>query len=152
MPVTPSGSLGKKVKASVPKQVVTEPKKKVGGPSKTTRDNIFIYSFLIVILIEYSSVIAWHYSSDVKYTLFWYPILSNLLILALVLPNVINSDKLKFCGVKKWAFRCLFLYYLMNTITVLFNCQDVIYRTIVNNIFLGLAFVLSVTAILQKNE
>lgn len=68
----------------------------------------------------------------------------------LILPNIINASKLKFCLTKKLAFWSLFMYYTMNVATILFNCQDMIYRTLVNDLFLGLAFALSVITIIKQ--
>ena len=153
MPVTPSGSLRDPLKVSEEEKSVkttkeTEPKT---IKKKSLANNVFIYAFLGVILTEYASVIIWNYSSNKYYADFWYPILGNLIVMLLILPNLINARKLKFCLAKKLAFWSLFGYYAMNILTIIFNCQDVLYRTLVNNLFLGLAFSMSVLTII-KNE
>jgi hypothetical protein len=151
MPRNSSESLGRPKITEEEKSVKQTKENEKEPKKKSLADNIFIYAFLGVILTEYASVIIWKYSEVHFYTIFWYPILGNLIVMLLILPNLINARKLKFCLAKKLAFWSLFGYYAMNILTIIFNCQDVLYTTLVNNLFLGLAFSMSVLTII-KNE
>ena len=145
MPRNPTSSLGKK-SIKVENPTSTQPIKRL------ISETVFIYSFLLVILLELLSVIIWNYSSDYFYKTYWYPILGNLVILSLIAPNLVNTKRLHFCKTKKLTFWSLFGYYVLNVVTILTNCQDFIYTTLINNLFLGFAFTMAVVSIIKEDK
>lgn len=96
--VPTQGKKGKKVSRMLNK-LVTNYKK-----------NFFRYSIFALIIVEGLSF--WLQKYD-NYTLFWYPLLTQIALFSLVYPMFSMSNVFKFCLRKKIAFGLLSLYYAL---------------------------------------
>lgn len=113
----------------------------------TFKKKFLIYSFLLVILIELSSIFLVN-SKD--YLLFIYPLLSQLVPFIILLTLALYSKRLRFCKRKEKSLFILSFYYLFNIVCMFIPMPNYIYSIIVNITLLGVAGYLILTQI--ENE
>ena len=99
----------------------------------------FIYWIVAVLLIEMASVVL--YYTQPNYDLFWFPLLTNLQFLVLLVAFLTHGKVLNFCKDKMWALRAFCGYYLFGTISIIFQLNSQIYVNISQGILL-LVFVM----------
>lgn len=136
MPRLPKEVL-KKTSAMLNKLVLNVDKKEI-------KNKFLIFSFLLIICIELSSIILVHFEN---YLLFIYPLLTQLVMFIVVLTLALYSKRLRFCKRKELALYVISLYYLLNALLVIFPISNYIYSIGINIVLMGLAGYLLLTEI-----
>jgi len=111
---------------------------------KDIKNKFLIFSFLLIILIELSSIFLVNFKS---YLLFIYPLLTQLVMFIAVLTLALYSKRLKFCRRKELSLYVIALYYLLNGLFVIFPISNYIYSIGINIGLMALAGYLLVTQI-----
>jgi len=111
---------------------------------KDIKNKFLIFSFLLIILIELSSIFLVNFKS---YLLFIYPLLTQLVMFISVLTLALYSKRLKFCKRKELSLYVIALYYFLNSLFVIFPISNYIYSIVINIGLMALAGYLLVTQI-----
>jgi hypothetical protein len=137
----------------LPKEVFTKTTRKIIDVEKTITNKkdikhyYLVYAFVGVMIIELLSLFL-SYSDN--YLTFWYPLLTQLTVLIILLNLVLNTKKLRFCYRKKTALYVLSGYYLFNIMAVIFNIGDFAYSIIVNVLVVIACSLLFITSIIKE--
>jgi len=111
---------------------------------KEIKNKFLIFSFLLIILIELSSIFLVNFKS---YLLVIYPILTQLVMFIATLTMALYSKRLKFCKRKELSLYVISLYYLLNALFVIFPITNYIYSISINIGLMALSGYLLITQI-----
>lgn len=129
MPVLPCQSLGTCANKAV--QFISE------KTNKITKK----YAIISVVIFEIVSIpLAYFLWSD--YSKFWYPFLTNNMILILIYSHYCNRKILRYCQRTTVALRFLQLYFFLNSFVLLTGAFVNIYYSIVTYLLLTVAFII----------
>ena len=98
----------------------------------------FIYWIAGVLAIELLSATLY---SQPNYALFWYPLLSQLQVLVLLVAFLTHGKVLNFCQSKMTALWAFCAYYAFGIISIIFQISGQMYSYITDAILLSVAIV-----------
>ena len=114
---------------------------------KTIKHYYIVYAFVGVMVIELLSLFA---SYDNNYLTFYYPLLTQLTVMIILLNLTLNSERLRFCYRKTTALYILSGYYLFNIMAIIFNIGDFAYSIVVNVLIVITCSLLFITSIIKE--
>ena len=144
MPRLPKEVFDKKSRRSQEISLETDP---VIKKKKTIKHYYIVYAFVGVMIIELLSLFA---SYDDKYLTFYYPLLTQLTVMIILLNLALNSERLRFCYRKTTALYILSGYYLFNIIAMIFNIGYFTYSIIADVIIMLTCSLLFITSIIKE--
>lgn len=107
----------------------------------------FIYWIAVVLAIELLSAALY---SQPNYTLFWYPLLTQLQVLVLLVAFLTHGKVLNFCSSKMTALWAFCGYYAWGIICLIFQINGQIYSYITDGILLSVFVVFIYNLIKNK--
>lgn len=113
------------------------------------RKNFLRLGIFYVLLVEIASI----FIRDLpNYACFWYPLLTQTVLLIMVFSVFLWRERLRFCFRKKFASVFLCLYYAFGVVALLANFSNQLYVDVVSFTLLGAATVLFLLSFLQTDE
>lgn len=123
---------------------------------ESNKKPFLVFSIFMVLLIEWFSIGYLKFVPQVKpavyepYTMFWYPMLTQLALFIVFFSLFLWKDRLHFCGRKSAATFYLSLYYLFGVLAVLFCFSANFYYTVISYTSIALASLLFIVSLFKS--
>lgn len=123
---------------------------------ESNKKPFLVFSIFMVLLIEWFSIGYLKFVPQVKlvvyepYTMFWYPMLTQLALFIVFFSLFLWKDRLHFCGRKSAATFYLSLYYLFGFLAVLFCFSANFYYSVISYTSIALASMLFIVSLFKS--
>jgi hypothetical protein len=119
--------------------------------SKSIRNNIMLYSFAFVLIVELLSATVLGDTISKGCNPFWYVLLTQLVLFVIFLNLNVNRFLLKFCLRQILIVRSLLTYYALGSICLIFDLSENTYLKFISYLLWSIAFI-SLLLTVYKNK
>lgn len=129
---------------------------KVNNAIKKVNDNMkkytMVYAFFYLLIFELGSIIIRSISTKEKYDIFWFPLLTQLMMTIIFYNLLLFRNKLKFCQRKTILVKVLTVYYFLNFITILSPICSTFYINIVTSLLLSVSYIIILLTLFKNKQ
>ncbi len=124
----------------------------VKNTAKNFRKNFLVYSIFYVLLLEIASIFIVQSVTEERYNDFYYPLINNIDFAVLFINLLFYRNHLKFCLRKNIAVFSMGIYFVFNTVAVIFKLQQSFYYSAITYFLLGIVAITLVLSLIYKQK
>lgn len=116
------------------------------------RKNFLVYSIFLFLAIEVVSIFIVKNVSEKRYDHFYYPLINNIDFSILFFNLFFYRKHLRFCLRKNIAVFSMAIYFVFNTIAVIFKLQQTFYYPVITYFLLGVVAITLFLSLIHKSK